>query len=104
MTQPVESIHYAILKLLEEVPATRDSDDELLKEYSKRHMRIEIDLRKLGGSFPLLKTIERERRKIQSLRKDLVASPFVKDKRMELENDYKIKARNYNYESMHSTF
>lgn len=67
----IDSYRSEVLKILQECPDARKSDDFLVKEFTKRNCKQEVDLKALGICFAVLKTLERDRRWIQAHNIDL---------------------------------
>ena len=82
-----------VIKILEEQPVTRDSDDKLYLEVCKVKNKdaanltfSEIMLHRNEYRLPAYSSVERARRKAQAERKDLVGN--VKELRHNLEPEY----------------
>ena len=82
-----------VIKILEEQPAARDSDDKLYFEVCKLKNEnavnltfSEIMLHRNEYNLPAYSSVERARRKAQAERKDLIGT--VKELRQNLEPEY----------------
>ena len=84
-----ENMLYVVTKILEAHPETRNSDDLLLMEYTRKVLGRPIFLPDSGISFKMLKTLERNRRKCQELNQHLRAGQEVEAKRSELNEEFK---------------
>lgn len=96
----LKNLSKLVKEVLEEYPATRDSDDLLYLVVCKQ-INPSVDLFPFGTvianlksyNLPNIKSVERSRRRIQALHPELASKEKVKAMRSELEAEYRAFAK-----------
>ena len=86
----INSVHYKVLTVLEEVPSTRSSDKLLIEEVYDRYYGV-VNLpfwQVMESELPSFETITRCRRKIQQEREDLRGTKETENNRLDLQKDF----------------
>lgn len=84
-----------MLKILQEFPVTRNTDEALVRVYTSIYCKGCIDLEKMGFSVKMIKNILRARRKVQEVNPELKAVEEIQVKRDELEQQFRLTRGNF---------
>ena len=91
----MSSVQELLLPILQQNELARNSDEELVREFTKRYCIQELDLQQLGLSVKQIKNILRSRRLIQANNIELRATEAISDKRKVLNASFKATRGNW---------